>query len=133
MFGVGSSLYSLSLLRLAGEREKELAKVHWGLEIFLFASSACLVLAFGFVWALEETRGDHVRHMGEYKEPQQQAYIVEHVAYMVFLLFYATFFLFHTPNPLEPPGLRHIYTEEYTSDPEGVAMKPLLHPIRVGM
>lgn len=108
--------------------------MHQALEIFLLASSVCLFLAFGVVWAIEEMNGQHVRELGEPDDDGQKAYIVEHVAYMVFLLFYATFFLFHTPNPEEPPGLRQIYTEEYAHDPEGVAMKPLLlHPIRVQM
>lgn len=133
LFCIGSSLFSLSLLRLAGEREKKLAKVHLSLEIFLLLSTVGLVLAFAFVWAMEETRGDHIQHVGDEGEAQQTAYIVEHVAYLVFLLFYSTFFLFHTPNPLEPPGLREIYTEEYTNDPDGVAMKPLLRPIRASM
>lgn len=134
VFCIGSGLYSITLLRLAGERDKSLAKVHQALEIFLLASSVCLFLAFGVVWAIEEMNGQHVRELGEPDDDGQKAYIVEHVAYMVFLLFYATFFLFHTPNPEEPPGLRQIYTEEYAHDPEGVAMKPLLlHPIRVQM
>lgn len=134
VFCIGSALYSITLLRLAGKRDQSLARVHQGLEIFLFVSSVCLFLAFGVVWAIEETHGQHVRHMGEPEDEDQNAYIVEHVAYMIFLLFYATFFLFHTPNPMEPPGLRELYTEEYAHDPEGVAMKPLLHPsIRVSM
>lgn len=132
MFCVGCVLYSISILRLAGERDKRLAKVHHGLEIFLFVSSAFLILAFGVVWAIEEMHGKHVRHMGETEDNTQNAYIVEHVAYMVFLLFFATFFLFHTPDPTQPPGLREIYTEEYTMDPEGVTMKPLLLPVRAG-
>jgi hypothetical protein len=134
VFCVGSTLYSFSLLRLAGQREKKLEKVHLALEIFLFVSAAALVFSFGFVWAMEETRGDHVAHMGEQEEePRQTAYILEHLAYLAFLLFYSTFFLFHTPDPLEPPALREIYTEEYAMDPEGVAMKPLLQPIRAAM
>lgn len=117
------------MLRLAGEREKHLAKIHLAMEIGLFISSVCLVLAFVILWVIEESNGKHLTHIGENGEKDesaQHAYIVEHVAYMVFLLFYATFFLFHTPDPLEPPSLRQIYVEEHVTDPEGVCMKPLL-------
>ena len=56
-----------------------------------------------------------------------ESVIVEHTAYIVFLLFYATFFLFHTPDPMEPPGLREAYVEEHAMDPESVCMRPLMH------
>lgn len=132
LFCLGSSAYSIGLLRLAGGREKHLAKVHLGMEVGLFVSSVGLVLAFVAIWAIEETGGKHLRHAGEtepVEESPQTAYIVEHAAYVVFLLFYATFFVFHTPDPLEPPGLREAYIEAHVMDPDGVSMKPLLHPM----
>ncbi len=120
------------MLRLAGEREKHLAKIHLGMEVCLFLSTVGLVLAFVTLWAIEETHGQHLRHVGESgaeDENTQSAYIVEHAAYVVFILFYATFFVFHTPDPLEPPGLREAYVEEHAMDPEGTSMKPLLRPV----
>lgn len=131
LFCAGSSTYSISLLRLAGGREKHLAKVHLAMEICLFVSTVALVLAFVILWAIEETNGQHLQHVGENNSGDgdnvQNAYIVEHTAYIVFLLFYATFFLFHTPDPMEPPGLREAYVEEHAMDPESVCMRPLMH------
>ncbi len=127
LFCAGSAIYSISLLRLAGETEKSQAQIHLVMEIGLFLSSVALVLAFVTVWAIEENNGDHGLHAGERRE---SAYIVEHAAYVVFLLFYATFFVFHTPDPLEPPGLREVYVEEHIMDPECVSMRPLMHPSR---
>ncbi len=118
------------MLRLAGGREKHLAKIHLAMEVGLFVSTVGLVLAFVTVWIIEETHGGHhIQHVGEGEDGPQSAYIVEHAAYMVFLLFYATFFVFHTPDPLEPPGLREAYVEEHATDPEGTSMKPLLRPV----
>lgn len=128
LFCLGSSVYCISLLRLAGEREKSLAQIHLAMEIGLFLSTVVLVLAFVTTWAIEETNG---QHDGKNEEDNQlSAYIVEHAAYIVFLLFYATFFVFHTPDPREPPGLREAYVEEHTMDPECVSMRPLMHPSR---
>lgn len=127
LFCAGSTTYSISLLRLAGGREKHLAKIHLGMEIGLFVSTVGLVLAFVILWAIEEGKGQHLSHVGEDEDNVQSAYIVEHASYIVFLLFYATFFLFHTPDPMEPPGLRELYVEEHVTDPEGVCMRPLMH------
>ena len=128
---MGSSVYCISLLRLAGEREKSLAQIHLAMEIGLFLSTVVLVLAFVTTWAIEENNGQHLSHVGENEEDNQlNAYIVEHAAYIVFLLFYSTFFVFHTPDPREPPGLREAYVEEHTMDPECVSMRPLMHPSR---
>lgn len=100
------------------------------MEVGLFLSTVGLVLAFVILWAIEETHGKHLSHAGEIdsEDNTQNAYIVEHAAYVAFLLFYATFFAFHTPNPMEPPGLHEAYADEHVMDPEGVNMKPLLHP-----
>ena len=132
LFTVGSSLYSLALLRLAGIFEKQLAFLRWCMEIFLMVSTAALMLAFVIIWAMEESDGRHVKHMGELEGSGRTAYIVEHAAYMSHLVFYVTFFLFHTPNPLEPPGLAAAYNEEYTSEPRATTMRPLLRPAGPG-
>jgi len=129
LFCAGSSVYSISLLRLAGGREKHLAKIHLAMEIGLLLSTITLVLAFVILWVIEESNNHHINHMGENQEGDnvQKAYIVEHAAYVAFLLFYATFFVFHTPDPMEPPGLRETYAEEHAMDPESVCMRPLMH------
>jgi len=141
LFCAGSASYSISLLRLAGDREKVLARARLAMEIFLFVSSVALVIAFITLWAIEENHGEHirytggltpdgepVRHMGELESDEtEHAYIVEHVAYIVFLLFYTAFFALHTPDPTEPPGLREMYAEEEMNMGH-VVMKPLLRP-----
>jgi heme/copper-type cytochrome/quinol oxidase subunit 2 len=104
-----------------------MAQIHLAMEIGLFLSTVVLVLAFVTTWAIEENNGQHLSHN---EDSQLNAYIVEHAAYIVFLLFYATFFVFHTPDPREPPGLREAYVEEHTMDPECVSMRPLMHPSR---
>ena len=82
------------------------------------------------IWAIEDANGQHLPHMAENEDNRLNAYIVEHTAYIVFLLFYATFFVFHTPDPWEPPGLREAYVEEHTMDPNSVTLRPLIHPTR---
>ena len=121
--------------RRAGEREKQLAKLHFAMEVGLFVASVGLVLAFVILWVIEDANGKHLSHIGENAEKEesaQHAYIVEHVAYIVFLLFYAAFFAFHTPDPLEGPGLYQVYVEEHATDPEGVCMKPLIRQPQTG-
>ena len=132
LFTLGSTLYSLALLRLAGIYEKQLAFLRWCMEIFLVLSTAGLMLAFVILWAMEEGEGKHVKHMGEFEENTRIAYIVEHAAYISHLVFYVTFFLFHTPNPLEPPGLTAVYDEEHTSETRATTMRPLLRPMGAG-
>lgn len=130
LFCLGSSAYSISLLKLAAIREKKFAHIRLAMEIFLFLSSAALVIAFVTLWMLEETSGKHTD--GDGYDNTEKAYIVEHAAYMTFLLFYATFFLFHTPDPDKSPALQEIFQEEaYNRAESSVALKPLLHPPRV--
>lgn len=132
VFCLGSSLYSISFLRLAGMSHQHLANVHLGLEIFLFVSAVALVLAFVTIWVIEETGGKHsLQHVGNddaSSDNTQQAYIVEHAAYIAQLLFYMIFFLFHSPDPLKLPHVSGVYDgEAYAQDHGGVAMRPLLH------
>ena len=110
---------------------QHLANVHLGLEIFLFVSAVALVLAFVTIWVIEETGGKHsLQHVGNdtSSDNTQQAYIVEHAAYIAQLLFYMIFFLFHSPDPLKLPHVSGVYDgEAYAQDHGGVAMRPLLH------
>jgi hypothetical protein len=110
---------------------QHLANVHLGLEIFLFVSTVVLVIAFVAIWVMEETSGKHsLQHVGNdtSSDNTQQAYIVEHAAYIVQLLFYMIFFLFHSPDPLKLPHVSGAYEgEAYAQDHGGVAMRPLLH------
>lgn len=126
VFCLGSGLYSIAFLRLAGLTHKHLANVHLGLEIFLFVSAVALVIAFVAIWVMEETSG---KHSHATSDNTQHAYIVEHAAYIAQLLFYMIFFLFHSPDPLKPPYVSGVYDGEvaYAQDHGGVAMRPLLH------
>ncbi len=132
VFCLGSGLYSIAFLRLAGLTHKHLANVHLGLEIFLFVSAVALVIAFVAIWVMEETSGKHsTQHMihDTSSDNTQHAYIVEHAAYIAQLLFYMIFFLFHSPDPLKPPYVSGVFDGEvaYAQDHGGVAMRPLLH------
>ena len=130
LFCLGSSMYSIAFLWLAGQTHKHLWKIHQGLGIFLFVSTVGQVFAFVVLWILEEESGKHVAHIGEYnsnKDNTQKAYIVEHSAYMTQLLFYTTFILFHSPDPLKVPSTHGVLEGESMTDPIGIAMRPLLH------
>lgn len=124
LFCIGSATYSIALLRLAGTTHKHLDQIHLALEVFLLASSALLLLAFVALWVMEEDSGKH-QHPVE-GDDKQSAYIVEHTAYMTHLLFYGTFFSFHTPDPLKPPRVYGTFEDERGQDPSGIAMMPLL-------
>ena len=126
VFCLGSAVYSIALLRLAAMTHKHLEHIHTALEVFLLASSALLLLAFVGLWIMEETSGKH-KSPPDGGDNTQSAYIVEHMAYMTHLLFYGTFFSFHTPDPLKLPELYGAFEDERGQDPAGVAMRPLLH------
>lgn len=102
LFCLGSFLYSLGFLELAGRTHEHLRRVHQALRWFLLLSTLALVVVFVLLWAIEETSGAHAGKGGP-----QTAYIFEHVAYITQILFYATFFLYHSPKL--PP--------EYSLDP----------------
>lgn len=125
VFCLGSATYSVAILRLAGTTHKHLEQIHQALEVFLLASSALLLLAFVWLWVMEETSGKHNKTAIE-GDDTQSAYIVEHMAYMTHLLFYGTFFSFHTPDPLKPPMIYGTFEDERGLDPSGIAMMPLL-------
>jgi hypothetical protein len=129
LFCAGSAAYSIAFIILAGMTHKHLAQVHQGLGIFLFVSSGLLLLAFVGLWVWEENDGRHLKHAGESDDSFQTAYILEHCAYIVHLLFYMTFFLFHTPDPLKQPQLYGEFEGEQALDSQGVALRPLLRPV----
>ena len=112
LFCLGSFDYSVALLRLGRESHKHLEKQHWAMELFLFISSGVLLLAFILLWVEEENAGKHAPQAPTDTISEQNAYIVEHCAYIAHLLFYATFFLFHTPNPMYQPNVGAIYEAE---------------------
>jgi len=107
VFCVGTFVYSLALLFLCEESHPHLAQLHFWLEILLFGATTMLVFAFGVVWFAEEQAQKHVKKLDSngraYENPDQTAYIVEHFAYIAFILFYACFFLFHTPDWEQKP------------------------------
>ena len=99
VFCMGSLLYSLAFVRLAATTEDHLEMVHTFMEAFLLLTVVILVVSFVTLWVEEERAGMHGGAGGV-----QQAYIVEHAAYIVQLVFYAGFFLFHTPDRNRVPG-----------------------------
>ena len=134
LFCMGSSMYSIAFLWLAGQTHKHLWKIHQGLASFLFVSSVAQVFAFMVLWILEDTSGQHMPHIGDSKDGvsgdnnTQTAYIVEHSAYMTQLLFYATFILFHSPDQEFSERARRGKNSNGDNEQIGVAMLPLLHP-----
>lgn len=97
LFCLGSLIYSLAFLRLAGKTHEHLRGVHQALRWFLLLTTLALAGTFVILWIVEENSGQHAKPGGT-----RNAYIVEHVAYITQILFYATFILYHTPNPDKP-------------------------------
>lgn len=132
LFCAGSLTYSIAFLRAA--RKDERAEAHaWvrdGLEWCLLGAVVALVVAFVTLWAQEETQGLHGT------DRVQNAYIVEHAAYLAHLLFYAVFFYYHTPDPdksvkcKDGGGGNNDYDREHDRGEDGVPMvcRPLLMP-----
>lgn len=106
LFCVGSSLYSISFVLLAGRTHQHLRAVHNALLAFLLLSTCALALAFILLWRDEEAKGQHSASGGS-----QNAYIVEHVAYITHVLFYATFFLYHSPDINKSPHVFSTYEQ----------------------
>lgn len=110
VFCLGSFFYSIALIRLACTTHEHLWQLHYALELFLFITTACLLVAFIVLWLLEENSG---MHKPKQIADTQTAYIVEHCAYLAHLLFYTAFFTFHTPDPLKDnPQVAGIYEAE---------------------
>lgn len=130
VFCLGSFVYSIVLLRLCEESHPHLSQLHFGLEVFLFLASGVLVLLFVIVWFNEEMNDKHKTKTYTstaitYEDPNQYAYIIEHCAYITFLLFYAGFFLFHTPDWKRKPFVDGVYSGEREAV-EMNALKPLV-------
>lgn len=123
---MGSFLYSLAFVRLAATTEDHLEMVHASMEGCLLLAVVVLVISFVTLWMEEDMAGDHKG--GGAAGGIQHAYIVEHAAYIVQLVFYAGFFLYHTPDPRRLPG--RFVGEEYDQgfECDGVAMvcRPLI-------
>ena len=108
LFCLGSFLYSVALLRVGETTHAHLAPLHAMLEYALFFSCMAFVGSFVVLWIMEENAGKHGR---DPSDPTQKAYILEHAAYMTQVVFYAIFFLFHSPDPCRD-SVRTIYNDE---------------------
>lgn len=117
VFCLGTTIYSIVLIRLCEESHPHLARVHFWLEFSLLLASAVLVLAFVIVWLNEEANSHH----NSSNDPNQYAYIIEHCAYITYLLFYAGFFLFHTPDDTEKEFVNGVYQGE-----QDTVLRPLV-------
>ena len=127
LFCLGSVMYSLAFLRLAGKTHEHLRWVHQALRWFLLLSSMALVATFVILWAIEETKRVHTGDAGV-----RNAYIVEHVAYITQILFYATFILYHTPNPEKPIHVVWPYdSEELPPQMQGDDTVPLVQLVHI--
>lgn len=114
VFCAGSFAYSLALVRLAATSSEDKELLHACMDGTLLLCVVVLVVSFVMLWAEEETSGMHSAHS---KEPQS-AYIVEHGAYIAQVVFYAFFFLYHSPNrQLEIEGEGYIGGDEYDGGP----------------
>ena len=102
LFCLGSFMYSLAFLELVGRTHEHLRQLHQALRWFLLISTVILVITFVTLWVIEENNHQHTRN----------AYIVEHLAYITHIMFYATFFLYHTPDPNKLVRVTSTYEEE---------------------
>lgn len=93
---MGSFTYSLALVRLARTSKDKKEKLHALLEAYLLFAVVGLVVSFVTIWAKEEDEGKHAPTAPS--NNVQHAYIVEHTAYMVHLVFSTLFFLYHSPD-----------------------------------
>lgn len=121
IFCAGSFGYSLALVRLAATSDDDRELLHACLEGFLLLCVVVLVLSFVGLWIEEENDGRHARNT-----PDQSAYIVEHAAYIVQVVFYALFFLYHSPNPNKRTDGYSIGTEEYEPGTVPMVCRPLI-------
>ena len=129
VFCLGSFTYSLAFVRLAGTSEDGKELLHAIMELFLLLGVVVLVVSFVLLWFEEENDGRH-SSAGSYKT--QTAYIVEHTAYVVHLVFYMLFFLYHSPDPNKRTDGGYIGGEDYEAD-GGVPMicRPLIFQERL--
>lgn len=127
IFCVGSFWYSLALVRLAATSEDDKELLHACMDGFLLLCVVVLVISFVALWVQEEQDGWHSVTDKNTNEPKQSAYIVEHAAYIVQVVFYAFFFLYHSPNPWKvTDGSYSIGTEEYEPGAVPMVCRPLI-------
>lgn len=123
---MGSFLYSLAFVRLAATTEDQLEMLHASMEGCLLLAVVVLVISFVALWMEEDMAGDHKGGLAA--SEVQHAYIVEHAAYIVQLVFYAGFFLYHTPDPRRLPGrfVGEVYEQEFERDGVAMVCRPLI-------
>lgn len=102
-FCLGSFLYSIAFIRISALFERHLRHLQLYLEMFLLVSAVVLVIVFVTLWFGEERAIHNGTNSGGYT---RTAYIVEHVAYLVHLVFYGLFFSFNSPDPTKPKPAR---------------------------
>ena len=125
VFCAGSFVYSVAFIRLAATNPYDGQEtVRTVLEAFLLCSGCVLVIAFMALWMEEEDSGMH----GGHDTRTQHAYIVEHMAYLVHLLFTTVFFLYHSPDPSK--GMHDDNCEEY-QDEVPMVCRPLIFQERL--
>jgi hypothetical protein len=94
---------------------------------FLLITTLILVTVFVILWAIEDANGFHSSAGGN-----RNAYIVEHVAYVTHILFFATFVLYHSPNPEKHAHLSHVHEKEQLMHPpqDGTAV-PMVQIVHI--
>ena len=126
MFCAGSFVYSVAFIRLAATNPYDgHESVRTVLEAFLLCSGGVLVITFMALWMEEEDSGMHSGH----DTRTQHAYIVEHMAYLVHLLFYTVFFLYHSPDPCK--NTNDDSDREYDRDDVPMVCRPLIFQERL--
>lgn len=121
IFCIGSFMYSFAFIRLSAASHDHLKRIHMGLEVFLLISASTLVITFVALWFQEEQAINNGMVGAGYT---RTAYIVEHVSYLVHVLFYAIFFSFNSADPFKQPNAYSDYTNE--NDEECGPCKPLI-------
>ncbi len=126
VFCAGSFVYSVAFIRLAATNPYDgHESVRTVLEAFLLCSGGVLVITFMALWMEEEDSGMHSGH----DTRTQHAYIVEHMAYLVHLLFYTVFFLYHSPDPCK--NTNNDSDREYDRDDVPMVCRPLIFQERL--
>ncbi len=120
-FCAGSFLYSIAFIRISALFEKHRRDLQIYLEMFLIVSTVALVVAFVALWFEEEQA---IQDRDGYT---RSAYIVEHVAYLVHLVFYGVFFTFNSPDPNKPKPAGEYGAMDYCYyEDEASACRPLI-------
>ena len=114
VFCAGSFAYSLAIIRLAATSKDDKEVLHACMDGTLLLYVVVLVISFVFLWVEEENSGMHSSH----SEEPKSAYIVEHGAYIAQVVFYALFFLYHSPTKvIDADSEGYIGGDEYDGGP----------------